>query len=83
MHIWESSAHLGEVYGASVSKATISTITDRVLDGMVEWQNRPLDPVYPVVFVDCVNVKADLPRPGRHCRRDPPRVHPKATGSSS
>jgi transposase-like protein len=40
----EISAHLAEVYGAEVSKQTISTITDKVLDGMVEWQNRPLDP---------------------------------------
>jgi putative transposase len=51
------SAHLAEVYGASVSKTTISTITDKVIDGMTEWQNRPLDPVYPVVFIDCVHVK--------------------------
>jgi transposase-like protein len=47
------SAHLAEVYGASVSKTTISTITDKVMEGMSEWQNRPLDPVYPVVFIDC------------------------------
>jgi putative transposase len=40
----EISAHLAEVYGASVSKTTISTITDSVIEGMVEWQNRPLDP---------------------------------------
>jgi putative transposase len=53
----EISAHLAEVYGAEVSKQTITTITDRVLDGMAEWQSRPLDPVYPVVFIDCVNVK--------------------------
>jgi len=53
----EISAHLAEVYGASVSKTTISTITDRVLEGMAEWQNRPLDSVYPVVFIDCINVK--------------------------
>lgn len=51
------SAHLAEVYGAEVSKTTISTITDKVLEGMAEWQNRPLDPVYPVVFVDCIHVK--------------------------
>jgi putative transposase len=51
------SAHLAEVYGASVSKQTISTITDTVMDGMAEWQNRPLDPVYPVIFIDCVHVK--------------------------
>ncbi|MFD6384493.1 transposase, partial [Streptomyces nigra] len=35
------SAHLAEVYGASVSKQTISTFTDKVMDGMAEWQNRP------------------------------------------
>ncbi|MDX2647625.1 IS256 family transposase [Streptomyces sp. PA03-1a] len=51
------SAHLAEVYGASVSKQTISTITDKIMDGMAEWQNRPLDPVYPVIFIDCVHVK--------------------------
>jgi putative transposase len=53
----EISAHLAEVYGAEVSKQTISTITDRVLEGMGEWQNRPLDPTYPVIFIDCINVK--------------------------
>ncbi|MFE4838128.1 IS256 family transposase [Arthrobacter sp. NPDC056691] len=53
----EIAAHLAEVYGAEVSKQTISTITDRVLEGMGEWQNRPLDPVYAVIFIDCVNVK--------------------------
>jgi putative transposase len=40
----EVAAHLAEVYGAEVSRATISTITDKVLEGMSEWQNRPLDP---------------------------------------
>lgn len=53
----EISAHLADVYGAEVSKTTISTITDRVVDGMTEWQNRPLDPVYPVIFIDCIHVK--------------------------
>jgi putative transposase len=53
----EICAHLAEVYGASVSKQTISTITDRVIEGMVEWQSRPLDSVYPVIFIDAVNVK--------------------------
>jgi putative transposase len=53
----EVSAHLAEVYGASVSKDTISTITDRVLEGMAEWQSRPLDRVYPVIFIDCIHVK--------------------------
>ncbi|MFE0731673.1 IS256 family transposase [Streptomyces antibioticus] len=53
----EISAHLAEVYGASVSKTTISTITDSVMDGMAEWASRPLDRVYPVVFIDAINVK--------------------------
>ncbi|MEU9890940.1 IS256 family transposase [Sphaerisporangium sp. NPDC051011] len=53
----EISAHLAEVYGAEVSKQTISTITDKVLEGMAEWQNRPLDPVYPVIFIDAIHVK--------------------------
>jgi putative transposase len=53
----EIAAHLAEVYGANVSKQTISTITDQVMDGMAEWQSRPLDPIYPVVFVDAINVK--------------------------
>jgi transposase-like protein len=53
----EISAHLAEVYGAEVSKQTISTITDKVMDGMAEWQNRPLDRVYPVLFLDAINVK--------------------------
>lgn len=37
------SAHLADTYGSEVSKTTISTITDKVLDEMAEWQNRPLD----------------------------------------
>src|SRR4051812_36275450 len=53
----EISAHLAEVYGAEVSRQTISTITDKVMDGMAEWQNRPLDRVYPMVFLDAINVK--------------------------
>jgi transposase-like protein len=40
----EIAAHLAEVYGAEVSKQTITAITDRVVEDMVEWQNRPLDP---------------------------------------
>ena len=39
----EISAHLAEVYGAEVSKQAISTITDKVLDGMAEWRNRPME----------------------------------------
>lgn len=53
----EICAHLGEVYGASVSKETISRITERMLEAMGEWQSRPLDPVYPVIFIDAIHVK--------------------------
>jgi hypothetical protein len=53
----EIAAHLAEVYGAEVSKQTITTITDRVMEGMAEWQSRPLDPVYAVVFIDAIHVK--------------------------
>jgi transposase-like protein len=53
----EIAAHLAEVYGAQVSKQTITTITEKVMEGMAQWQSRPLDAVYPVVFIDCVNVK--------------------------
>ena len=53
----EISAHFAEVYGASISKETISKITDAVLEEMAEWSNRPLDPVYPVIFVDAIVVK--------------------------
>ena len=53
----EVAAHMAEVYGAEVSKDTISRITDRVLGEMSEWQNRPLDRVYPVLFIDAMVVK--------------------------
>lgn len=53
----EVSAHLAEIYGADVTKDTVSRITDRVLEGMAEWQNRPLDRVYPVLFIDAIFVK--------------------------
>jgi transposase-like protein len=53
----EICAHLEEVYGAKVSKETITRITDAALEGLAEWQNRPLDAVYPVLFLDAIHVK--------------------------
>jgi transposase-like protein len=53
----EISAHFAEIYGASVSKETISRITDRVIEEMQSWQARPLDEVYAAVFIDAVVVK--------------------------
>ena len=53
----EVSAHLREVFGVETSKETVSSITDRVLDGMADWRSRPLDRVYPVLIIDAVHVK--------------------------
>src|SRR6185437_613898 len=53
----EISAHFAEIYGAAVSKETISRITDRVLEEMQEWATRPLDAVYAAVFIDAIVVK--------------------------
>ena len=53
----EISAHLAEVYGARVSKETISKITDAVVVDMNEWLHRPLERVYAAVFVDAIVVK--------------------------
>jgi transposase-like protein len=53
----EIGAHFADVYGATVSKDTISRITDLVIAEMTEWCARPLDPVYPVMFIDALVVK--------------------------
>jgi transposase-like protein len=50
----EVAAHFADVYGVSVSKDRVSRIIDKVVEEMVEWSNRPLDPVYPVVFIDAI-----------------------------
>lgn len=46
-----------EMYDADVSAALVSKVTDRVLDTVIEWQNRPLDSVYPIVYLDCIVFK--------------------------
>lgn len=53
----EISAHLEEIYGANVSRDTISRITDRISEEMNEWLSRPLDPVYAAIFIDAIVVK--------------------------
>ena len=57
MSVREIRGHLEELYGVSVSPDLISRVTDAVLEEVREWQNRPLDPVYPVVFFDALRVK--------------------------
>ena len=50
-----------DIYGVEVSAAMISKITDKIIPKALQWQNRPLDTVYPIVFIDCVHfsVKTD------------------------
>lgn len=57
MTVREIQQHLTEMYGAEVSPTLISTVTDGVLDEVKQWQSRPLDAVYPVVYLDCIHVK--------------------------
>src|SRR6478672_7077383 len=53
----EIQGHLMEIYGLDVSPDLISTVTDAVLEAVGEWQNRPLEPMYPIVFFDALRVK--------------------------
>lgn len=49
--------HLEEIYGVEVSPTLISSVTDGILSEVKEWQNRPLDEVYPIVFFDAIRIK--------------------------
>lgn len=53
----ESRGHLEDLYGIDVSPDLISAVTDAVLEEVAEWQNRPLDACYPLVFFDAIPVK--------------------------
>ena len=53
----EISAHFAEIYGASISRETVSRITEKVVAEMQEWASRPLDAVYVAVFIDAIVVK--------------------------
>ena len=57
MTVREIQGHLAELYGTDVSPDFISRVTDAVVEEVRDWQNRPLDPVYPVVFFDALRVK--------------------------
>ena len=57
MTVREIRGHLEELYGIDVSPDLISTITDAVLEAVAEWQGRPLDACYPLVFFDAIRVK--------------------------
>ena len=53
----EIQSHLEELYGAEVSPSLISSVTDAVADEVKAWQSRPLEPIYPIVYLDCIHVK--------------------------
>ncbi len=57
MTVREIRDHLDELYGLDVSPDLISAVTGEVLDEVAEWQNRPLEPLYPLVFFDALRVK--------------------------
>ena len=57
MTVREIQGHLEEMYGTEVSPTLISAVTDAVIDEVKAWQVRPLDALYPVVYLDCIHVK--------------------------
>lgn len=57
MSVREIQSHLRELYGIEASPDLVSAVTDAVLEEVAEWQNRPLEPVYPLVFFDALRVK--------------------------
>ena len=58
MSVRDMQAMLQELYEVEVSEALISSVTDAVFDDVRAWQSRPLDPVYPIVYFDCIVVKS-------------------------
>ena len=53
----EIQGHLHELYGVEISPSLVSAVTDSVLDDVRAWQSRPLDPVYPIVYLDAIHLK--------------------------
>ena len=84
----EIQGHIEEIYGVEASPGLISAITDSVMDEVTAWQNRPLEPCYPIVFMDAIRVNIRERRrgfeqggfrgagdpSGRHARRAGPVV---------
>lgn len=58
MSVRDIQATLLEMYNVEVSEGIITGVTDKVYEDVVSWQNRPLDPVYPLIFFDCIVVKS-------------------------
>ena len=67
MTVRDIQSHLTELYGTEISRDLISTMTDAVLEDVTEWRSRPLDKIYPIVFIDGFVAKCRLD--GRVCNR--------------
>lgn len=48
---------INDIYGVEISAEMVSKMTDKILPSILEWQNRPLDPIYPFVFMDAIHYK--------------------------
>ncbi len=57
MTVREIQGHLQEMYGTEISASLISSVTDAVMEEVKGWQSRPLDALYPIVYMDCIHVK--------------------------
>ena len=57
MSVREIQGHLRDLYGVDVSADLVSAVTDAILEEIAEWQNRPLEPLYALVFFDAIRVK--------------------------
>jgi putative transposase len=57
MSVRDIQAHLSELYGTEISPSLISSVTDAVVDEVAKWQARPLDPVWPIVYLDAIVLK--------------------------
>lgn len=57
MSVREIQGHLKELYHTDVSPALISAVTDEVAEDVRQWQGRPLDAIYPILYLDCIHVK--------------------------
>lgn len=57
MTVREIQSHLEEMYGAEISPTLISAVTEAVVEEVKAWQARPLDPLYPIIYLDCIHVK--------------------------
>lgn len=53
------SEHISDIYGIEISKSSITAITDKILPKIKDWQNRPLDEIYPIIFLDAMHFKCN------------------------